>query len=46
MRANGMVQYDLESMSRQDILEVTHEGSIERELFEQIELDRCPGTSP
>ena len=42
MRANGMVQYDLESMSRQDILEVTREGSIERELFEQIELDRLP----
>jgi undecaprenyl diphosphate synthase len=42
MRANGMVQYDLKSMSRQDILEVTREGSIERELFEQIELDRLP----
>jgi undecaprenyl diphosphate synthase len=29
-------------MSRQDILEVTREGSIERQLFEQIELDRLP----
>jgi undecaprenyl diphosphate synthase len=37
-----MVQYELKSMSRQDILEVTREGSIERELFEQIDLDRLP----
>jgi undecaprenyl diphosphate synthase len=29
-------------MSRKDILEVTSEGSIERELFEQIDLDRLP----
>lgn len=29
-------------MSRQDILEVTREGSVERELFEQIELDKLP----
>ncbi|HXV62420.1 MAG TPA: isoprenyl transferase [Vicinamibacteria bacterium] len=29
-------------MSRQDILEVTAEGSIERELFERIDLDRLP----
>jgi undecaprenyl diphosphate synthase len=29
-------------MSRQDILEVTPEGSIERELFEQIDLERLP----
>ncbi|HXK39679.1 MAG TPA: undecaprenyl diphosphate synthase family protein, partial [Candidatus Paceibacterota bacterium] len=29
-------------MSRQDILEVTREGSIEREIFEQIDLERLP----
>jgi undecaprenyl diphosphate synthase len=29
-------------MSRQDILEVTPEGSMERELFDRIELDRLP----
>jgi undecaprenyl diphosphate synthase len=29
-------------MSRQDILEVTHEGSVERKLFEQIDLSRLP----
>jgi undecaprenyl diphosphate synthase len=29
-------------MSRQDILEVTREGSVERELFEQIDLGRLP----
>lgn len=29
-------------MSRQDILEVTRPGSIERELFEQIDLSRLP----
>jgi undecaprenyl diphosphate synthase len=29
-------------MSRQDILETTREGSIERELFEQIDLERLP----
>jgi undecaprenyl diphosphate synthase len=29
-------------MSRQDILDVTREGSIERDLFEQIDLDRLP----
>jgi undecaprenyl diphosphate synthase len=37
-----MVQYDLKPMSRQDILEVTREGSIEREIFEQIDLERLP----
>jgi undecaprenyl diphosphate synthase len=29
-------------MSRKDILEVTREGTVERELFEQIDLDRLP----
>ena len=29
-------------MSRHDILEVTREGSIERDLFEQIDLERLP----
>lgn len=29
-------------MSRQDILETTREGSIERSLFEQIDLERLP----
>jgi undecaprenyl diphosphate synthase len=37
-----MVQYDLKPMSRQDVLEVTREGSIEREIFEQIDLERLP----
>jgi undecaprenyl diphosphate synthase len=29
-------------MSRQDILEVTREGSLERKLFERIDLERLP----
>ena len=29
-------------MSRQEILDSTHEGSVERQLFEQINLDQLP----
>ena len=37
-----MLELSGNAMSRQDILDVTREGSVERELFEQIDLSRLP----